>query len=302
MIIDYRQLETDSTKLAVKIPKERYKSVFGIPSGGILPGYIVCKTLGLTLLSVEEYNALDNKKDCLVVDDLVDSGTTLAKYPNSDHAVIYKKPHSPEPTYYLEDIPKEWVNFPHEKEGTGVEEHIIRLMEYIGENPNREGLKETPKRVIKMYDEIFRGYKKDKKPKITVFENEKDGIVYDQVISDTGSFYSHCEHHMVPFFGKYYFAYLPDKKIVGLSKVARIVDYYSAKLQIQERLVKEIVDALEEEIQPLGIALAIRAEHLCKTMRGAKKKGEMSACDLRGVFKTEITTKQEFLSSLPKQK
>jgi GTP cyclohydrolase I len=117
------------------------------------------------------------------------------------------------------------------------------------------------------------------------------------MIVDTGYYYSQCEHHMVPFFGNYYFAYIPGKKILGLSKVARIVDYYSAKLQIQERLVKEIVDEIEKQIQPKGIALVMKGRHLCKEMRGVKKvNGEMITSDIRGVFKTEAETRQEFMN------
>lgn len=176
----------------------------------------------------------------------------------------------------------------------------------IGENPNREGLVDTPKRVVKMWNEIFRGYDKNKLPIVTTFNNGKDGIVYDEMICDEGNFYSHCEHHMVPFYGKYYFAYLPNQKgkLLGLSKVARVVDYFSAKLQIQERLTHEIVEYIylelckniKEEQQPLGMALIIEGEHLCKTMRGVKKKGKMRTTKLIGVFKTDSSTRQEFLN------
>jgi GTP cyclohydrolase IA len=196
-------------------------------------------------------------------------------------------------------------------------ENIIKdMLTTIGENPEREGLKDTPKRVVKMWKEIFRGYDKSQKPKVTSFMNGNDGIVCDEMLHDDGSFYSHCEHHMVPFFGHYYFAYIPNPKgkILGLSKVARIVDYYSAKLQIQERLVSEIVkelwDALtiktlndvgdencyKEIIEPLGMALVMDGEHLCKTMRGVKKKGKMRATKLIGTFKTDPAARAELMA------
>ena len=173
----------------------------------------------------------------------------------------------------------------------------------IGENPDREGLKDTPTRIVKMWDEIYRGYDINQKPKITVFNNNQDGIKYDQMIVDTGYFYSQCEHHGVPFFGQYFFAYVPQNKVMGLSKVARIVDFFSAKLQIQERLVKEIVDEIETETVPKGIGLVLKARHLCKEMRGVKKnEGLMITSDLRGVFKLEPDARAEFMSFINNQK
>jgi len=177
-----------------------------------------------------------------------------------------------------------------------MEKEIKKIFKYIGENPEREGLLETPKRVVKMWKEIYRGYDKKQKPKITVFNNDEDGIIYDNMVIDTGDFYSQCEHHMVPFFGNYWFAYIPDKKILGISKVARIVDYFSAKLQVQERLTKEVVDELEKALKPKGIALVMEGEHLCKTMRGAKKKGKMVTSEMRGVFRNKPEARAEFLT------
>ena len=182
------------------------------------------------------------------------------------------------------------------------EELIKQQLEMIGENPNRPGLTDTPKRVVKMWKELFRGYDHEQKPHITTFMNGEDGLTYDQMITDTGDFYSHCEHHMVPFFGQYFFAYIPhpNGKIIGLSKVARVVDYHSAKLQIQERLVKDIVEDLWNALcdgvdnKPLGMALMMRGQHLCKSMRGAKKRGCMTTTELRGVFKDQ-TVRNEFL-------
>lgn len=175
------------------------------------------------------------------------------------------------------------------------EEIVKSMLKAIGEDTSRPGLIGTPERVVRMWKEIFRGYDPEQKPKITVFDNGEDGLTYNQMIIDKGDFYSHCEHHMVPFFGDYFFAYIPDKKIIGLSKVARIVDYHSAKLQIQERLVQDIVNDIEKAIEPKGIALVMKAEHLCKTMRGVKKKGQMVASELRGAFIDEPETRAEFM-------
>ena len=183
------------------------------------------------------------------------------------------------------------------------EEIIREIFRSIGENPNREGLKDTPSRVVKMWSEVFRGYDENQKPKVTVFNNGHDGIIYDEMITDTGDFYSHCEHHMCPFFGKYFFAVVPHPKgkLLGLSKVARVVDYFSAKLQIQERLVHEITEYLWQELskgknKPIAMGFMMEGEHLCKSMRGVKKKGKMRTTKLMGAMKTDINVKSEFIN------
>lgn len=178
----------------------------------------------------------------------------------------------------------------------------IEDLSLIGEDVNREGLQGTPDRIARMYDEIFRGYDAAQKPKITTFENGKDGITYENMIIDEGDFYSMCEHHMMPFFGRYWFAYIPNPKgrILGISKIGRVVDYCAAKLQIQERLVREIVDilsdALKSKYPPLGVALVMEGEHLCKSMRGAKKKGKMKSSYLVGAFKDDAQLRNEFFN------
>lgn len=192
------------------------------------------------------------------------------------------------------------------------EQRIAQLVEdllgLIGENAQRTGLKETPQRVARMLGEIYRGYDPAQKPKITTFPNGEDGIVYDSMVVDTGDFYSCCEHHMMPFFGKYYFAYLPNPngKILGISKIGRVVDYCAAKLQVQERLTHEVVEMLGEALggynPPLGIALVMRGEHLCKTMRGARKKGEMVSSCLTGLFQTDSALRAEFMNLINQMK
>lgn len=183
------------------------------------------------------------------------------------------------------------------------EQIVKEFLKYIGEDPNREGLKDTPKRVVKMWKELFRGYK-EPAPVVTSFNNGNDGIVYDEMITDTGGFNSHCEHHTVIFTGKYYFAYIPNPKgkLLGLSKVARVVDHFSAKLQVQERLVDEIVQHLYKELSkktnygPLGMALCMEGEHFCKKIRGVKKDGKMRTTKLIGAFKDDPSTRNEFVS------
>ncbi|MDR1223164.1 MAG: GTP cyclohydrolase I [Tannerella sp.] len=189
-----------------------------------------------------------------------------------------------------------------ERTDTQIIEHSIRdILSHIGENPARPGLVDTPARIVKMWREIFRGYDERQKPEITTFQNGADGLVYDSMIIDSGTFYSMCEHHAMPFFGTYHFAYIPhpEGKILGLSKIARTVDYYSARLQIQERLVSDIVNEIEAVLgikyPPPGVALIMKGEHLCKTMRGVKKQGQMTSSSLTGLFKTESAVRNEFL-------
>lgn len=183
-----------------------------------------------------------------------------------------------------------------------IENCIQELLELIGDDNRRNGLAGTPDRVARMYQEIFRGYDENERPKITTFQNGEDGIVYDNMVIDMGDFYSVCEHHMMPFFGKYYFAYIPSKngKILGISKIGRVVDYCSSKLQIQERLTHEIVamlsQALGTENPPLGLALVMKGKHLCKTMRGEKKDGEMISSYMTGEFKSNSSLRAEFMS------
>lgn len=158
---------------------------------------------------------------------------------------------------------------------------IRTILSHIGDNPYREGLQGTPDRVIRMWKEIFRGYDETQIPKITTFANGTDGLSCTGVVADSGTYYSMCEHHMMPFFGKYWFAYIPNPKgrILGISKIGRVVDYCAARLQVQERLAQDIVsmivDALGEEYPPLAVGIVIEGEHLCKTMRGVKKQGKM---------------------------
>ena len=179
------------------------------------------------------------------------------------------------------------------------EQHIRELFEYIGEDPSRIGLLGTPERIVRMWKEIYRGYDPDQKPHITTFPNGEDGLFCNDMIVDTGSFYSMCEHHTMPFFGRYWFAYVPetDGKIIGLSKIARMVDYCSARLQIQERLVTDIVHEIGDALGPgsHSVALLMKGEHLCKTMRGVKKKGYMTSQCLTGSFK-RIEHQAEFFN------
>lgn len=178
-----------------------------------------------------------------------------------------------------------------------IESAVREILLAIGEDPDREGLQETPKRVANMYAEIFSGLEDDPKRHLKIFnESENDEMV---VVRDI-PMYSMCEHHLLPFVGKAHIAYIPcDGKVIGLSKLARIVDGFSKKPQIQERLTSQIADFLEENLSPKGIAVVVEAEHLCMTMRGARAAGAKTQTSaLRGIMRKDAHTRAEAMSLL----
>lgn len=180
---------------------------------------------------------------------------------------------------------------------------IRTLMTYIGEDPTRDGLVDTPDRILRMYEEIFRGYDAEKKPNITTFNNEEG---FSDIVFDSGEYYSMCEHHMLPFFGNYYFAYIPSPKgrILGISKVARVVGYCAARLQLQEKLAVDIVNMLSEALEgkALGFAIVLKGQHLCKTMRGVRNNGKMTVSHFTGLFaKSDNNRREEFYKMIEMQ-
>lgn len=183
-----------------------------------------------------------------------------------------------------------------------IESAIKTILAYIGEDPEREGLKGTPDRIIRMWKEIFRGYDQSQKPKITTFSNDMHST---DMVFDTGDYYSMCEHHMMPFFGKYYFAYIPkeDGRILGISKIARVVGYCAARLQLQERLARDVVEMLTDALGGYvdGMAIVMRGTHLCKSMRGVKNQGMMTVAHLSGVFKEDEKARREFYKLIDMQ-
>ena len=188
------------------------------------------------------------------------------------------------------------------------QEAIKMLLESIpGEDAGREGLLETPKRVANMYEEIFGGYEMDPYGVLSktfsvddMHDAEEDiGDIYSRglVIVKDIPFYSHCEHHMVPFFGHVHIAYIPKNRVVGLSKLARLVECYAKRLQIQERLTNQIADTILEELEPMGVMVVIKAEHLCMAMRGVKKPGANTiTSSVHGVFTTNDAARAEVMN------
>ena len=178
-----------------------------------------------------------------------------------------------------------------------IQNAVREILIAVGENPDREGLLETPKRVANMYEEIFAGLTEDPKQHIKLFNEQSND---EMVIVKDIPFYSMCEHHLLPFFGKAHIGYIPsDNKIIGLSKLARIVDNFAKKPQVQERLTSDIADFLNDNLQLKGVAVIMEAEHMCMTMRGARAAGSKTQTSaLRGIMRTDAKTRAEVLSLL----
>ena len=180
-----------------------------------------------------------------------------------------------------------------------IEAAVRELLAAIGEDPDREGLIETPRRVANMYAEIFAGLEEDPVQHLKVFQE----TAHEEMVTVRDiPLYSMCEHHLLPFTGVAHIAYIPrDGKVIGLSKLARIVNSYARRPQLQERLTSQVADFLEEQLHPLGVAVIIEAEHLCMTMRGARAAGAKTQTSaLRGVMKSDPRTRAEALSLLNK--
>lgn len=180
-----------------------------------------------------------------------------------------------------------------------IEAAVREILIAVGENPDRPGLEETPKRVANMYEEIFAGLNEDPKRHLKIFD-EKSNV--EMVIVRDIPFASMCEHHLLPFVGKAHIAYIPsDNRIIGLSKIAKIVDNFAKKPQVQERLTHDIADFLNDSLMPKGVAVIMEADHMCMSIRGARASGaETQTSALRGILRTDARSRAEVLSLLNK--
>jgi GTP cyclohydrolase I len=178
-----------------------------------------------------------------------------------------------------------------------IESAIEKVIVAVGEDPNREGLQKTPARVARMYAELFAGYRTDP---VAVVNNAIFDVQYDEMVLVRDiEFYSLCEHHMLPFMGRAHVAYIPEGKVLGLSKIPRIVDMYARRLQVQERMTRQIADFLRDLLHPQGVAVVIEAMHLCSMMRGVKKhNARMTTSAMHGAFRANLATRQEFLDNI----
>jgi GTP cyclohydrolase I len=173
---------------------------------------------------------------------------------------------------------------------------VRTLIRWAGDNPDREGLEDTPKRVVKSYEEFYEGYQQDPEEILRRTFEETEGYDEMVVLKDI-EFHSHCEHHMVPIAGRVYVAYLPDKRVVGISKLARVVEAYARRLQIQEKMTAQIANAINDVLKPRGVAVIVEAEHQCMTSRGVNKPGvAMVTSTMLGAFRDDPSTRREFLA------
>ncbi len=268
------------------------KKVYGIPKGGMIAaGFCRHATI------VHKPEQAD-----VIIDDIMESGSTMKKYQDkySDREFysLFQK------STYGHDS---WLVFPweadHPAEGdASISDSVLRVIQYLGEDTSREGLIDTPNRVVKSWETIFGGYKEDPKDVLTTFKaNGYDELVLLKDIE----FHSTCEHHMLPIYGKAHVAYIPaeqvlmgeksDDRIIGISKLARLVDIYARRLQIQERIGEQVTSALMKYLKPKGAACIIEAKHMCMTMRGVQKQNSvMVTSSLVGNLKNN-SAKQELM-------
>lgn len=295
-IIDYGQLNVLVNGLKSRINTHffgnpggvlttRTLACYPVPRGGVPVALALVGTMPLMLVD-------DPQKADFIVDDLIDSGATELRLADE----------TPIPFFALIDKRKwthgdDWVVWPWEETAEkGIEDHITRLLQYIGDDPTRGGLEETPARVAKAWKFWGSGYDADVGALLKTFEDGAEGCDEMVVVKDI-PFYTHCEHHLAPFFGTATIAYLPNKKIVGLSKLNRVLNVFARRLQVQERLTSQVAEALMEHLQPLGCGVVVKARHLCMESRGVCQQGHHTVTSaLRGVFKDEPAVRAEFLA------
>ena len=276
----------DVRKLSAQIKDSNitFTNIFGIPSGGVPLATALSSLLDIPLCE-DPLMYIVNNQEVLIVDDVTDSGETLLKYADFCCAVIHHKPKSKRyPVFAAHRNVTEWIHY--FWEGSEIKDsitnNITRVIQYIGEDPNREGLLETPKRVVKSWKKLYGGYSQNPADIIKTFD--ADGA--DQIVLLKNiEFFSMCEHHMLPFFGKSHIAYIPNERVIGISKLARLLEIFTRRLQIQERIGEQVTKALMEYLQPKAAACILEAQHHCMTSRGIEKQHSiMVTSSLKGAF------------------
>lgn len=284
-----------------KIIPAGLQSIYGIPRGGVPAAYALANTRKYFRVVTDPIMA------DIVVDDLIDSGATMARaqieHPMKFYCALFDKGNTGNRDAVGAIIAKdEWVVFPWEGDPVGSASDIVtRMLQYIGEDATREGLKETPARVIKAWDEWFSGYKVDPVAVLKTFEDGAQNVDEMVLVKDI-PFYSHCEHHLAPFFGVAHVGYIPKGKIVGLSKLPRLVDVFARRLQVQERLTNQIADAIATVVEPVGVGVVLECRHLCMESRGIQRAGTTTMTSaMRGVMMTKPEARAELMALLARR-
>lgn len=282
-------LSADTKTLVKKIlenlnGKHIYDNVFSLTDSTSYTARAIAAALDIDVIK-----DLDEFTPFTLVVDLINDEETRKKFWDWDYACLYSLSTLQAPTYSVRELDKDTPIT--QEAALEPQDHVRGLLAALGEDVNREGLQETPKRVIKFYKEFLNTPNFN----FTAFENEgTDQMIVQKDIA----FFSLCEHHLAPFFGTAKIAYIPDEKIVGLSKLARTVQLYANNFQNQERITNQIADRLEKELHPLGVAVQLTASHLCMEMRGVKTHGTTTTTTkVTGGFKDNISTRQEFLNA-----
>jgi GTP cyclohydrolase I len=274
-----------SNSIAALLPKAT--KAYAIPRGGIPAALAIAGHHGKLQL-VDDPAEAD-----LFIDDIIDSGDTMHRwcdeYPGTPFFALIDKTEDGE-------FSDRWVVFPWEQTAEGgIEDNIKRLLQFVGENPERGGLLETPHRVAKAWGHWCSGYDKKAEDILKVFDDGAEKCDEMVIVKDI-PVYSKCEHHLADIFGTVTIAYIPNGKIVGLSKLSRLADMFARRLQVQERLTNQIADALEEHLQPKGVGVIVRARHLCMESRGICQQGHHTITSaLRGVLKDKPEARAEFM-------
>jgi len=213
----------------------------------------------------------------------------------SSPLVLYKLVHMEYDTAKILEITKSLPSV--EVDIEGIQDAVEKMLVAFGENPKRQGLRNTPDRVARMYEELLSGYHEDP---IAMVNDAVFEVTYDEmVIVRDIEFYSLCEHHMLPFMGRAHVAYLPNGRVMGLSKIPRIVDLFARRLQVQERMTRQIADLLHAILHPKGVAVVVEGLHLCTMMRGVRKQdARMTTSAMLGAFRNNLATREEFLDNI----
>lgn len=290
--LTWLDIESATDSLVLRHRANHFRAVKPVPRGGNVPAAMVAARLHLPLTS-------HPGPDTLWVDDLVDTGATASRIGVGTFDALFRKDRSPDgyapnAKTFTDD---QWLVFPWEidtDDEAGPADAVTRLLEYIGEDPTRPGLVDTPRRVLSSLAEMTSGYGVDVSEHMgVVFPDKCDEMVVVHGIDFT----SMCEHHMLTFTGTAAVAYIPDGQVVGLSKLARVVDIYAQRLQVQERLTEQIADAIDHHLRPKGVGVVIQAKHSCMGCRGVKKAGAtMVTSSLRGAIGRKPEARAEFLS------